>query len=179
MIAIDIDETICEYVYGMIVKYGPPVVWAEGLEKMFPSADLKMHFEQHNHDLFISSLLPTPDASKAMWLLKYLGVPFCYMTARLPVHRAVTQNWLDMNFFPPAQLILCDDKREEIRNRKDITAIVDDQPKYLDVANKEGIGTYVFDKPWNHDVVYGTRVLNWLHAIHQIKRDLNLYMWQV
>jgi hypothetical protein len=179
MIAIDIDETICEYMYGMIVKYGPPAQWSEGLEVMFPGADLKIHFEPANHDLFLSSLLPVPDASRALWLLKYLGVPFCYMTARKPVHRQVTQTWLEINLFPNAQLILCEDKCETIRERKDITAMIDDQFKYLEVGAQEGLGLYVFDKPWNHDFLIGTRVLSWLHAIHQIRRDLNLYMWQV
>lgn len=182
MIAIDIHDTIGDYIYAMIVRYGPPTDWPQDghrtLHRMWPNVDMDTHFEPQNHTLFLAQVPAFLEAPNSVWRLRQMGLDFCYFTATPPVYYDVIKTWLSMHNFPPAKIRMADgwtEKATALEEYDDIQLLIEDSPSTLNAAADLGISTYIYDRPWNRDVVVGTRVLNWNHILWQLTRDLSLY----
>ncbi len=178
MIAIDIHDTLGDYILAMCQRYGPPKQWpGDGhntLDRMWPSVDMRAHFTPDNHGAFLSTVPVFLDAPNSVWRLRQMGFEFCYFTATPPMYRAAVTDWIGINLFPPAELRMADgwdNKGEALKKMEDITMLIDDSPATLLAAVDLGITVYVYDRPWNRDVTVGTRVVGWHHLLWQLGRD--------
>ena len=182
MIAIDIHDTLGDYILAMCQRYGPPKTWpTDGLrtlDGMWPAVDMTAHFDPSNHGPFLSIVPHFFDAPNAVWRLRQMGLTFCYFTATPEKYRDVMVDWLELRLFPPAEMRMAESwtqKAEALAEMDDISMIIEDSPTTLLAAADLGISCYVFDRPWNRDVTVGTRVCGWTHLLWQITRDLSLY----
>ncbi len=182
MIAIDIHDTLGDYILAMCQRYGPPQHWPNGgeygLGMMWPSVDMAAHFEPENHGPFLATVPHFFDAPNSVWRLRQMGLEICYFTATPPIYQQIMRDWLELRSFPPAELRMADgwDKKSEALLRyDDISIIIEDSPTTLLAAADLGISCYVYDRPWNRDVTVGTRVMGWQHLLWQLTRDLSLY----
>jgi hypothetical protein len=178
MLAIDVHDVIAEFMVGMAMRFGTPKTWVWGLQENWPLLDLTKFFETDYQAAFLAGLNPVPDAVEGTWYLHKMGVPFFYFTAAAPEMREVTELWMKAHLFPKAELVIAKGttaKGEALRKLRNVTAILDDGPQIHGVAAEEGIHSYVFDRPWNRDVIFGTRVLGWRHFCYQIAGDLSLF----
>lgn len=182
LIAIDIHDTLGDYILAMCQRYGPPKRWpGDGrntLEGMWPSVDMAAHFEPGNHGPFLSTVPVFAEAPNSVWRLRQMGLEFCYFTATPPIYRQQISDWLEIHLFPHAELRMAEgweNKAEALKQYTDIQMIIEDSPSTILAAVDLGISAYVFDRPWNRDVTVGTRVMGWYHLLWQIRRDLSLY----
>jgi hypothetical protein len=136
------------------------------------------HFEPQNHALFLAQVPVFIEAPNAVWRMRQMGLEFCYFTATPPIYNKVIRTWLESNNFPPAEIRMADgwtEKAQALDNYNDIQALIEDSPTTLTAAVDKGIHCYVYDRPWNRDITFGTRVMGWNHIIWQLTRDLSLY----
>ncbi len=182
MLAIDIHDTLGDYILAMCQRYGPPKHWpVDGhrtLHRMWPGTDMTAHFEPENHGPFLATVPHFFDAPNSVWRLRQMGIPFVYFTATPPIYRQVISDWLELRMFPQAELRMADgwtQKAEALKDYDDISMLIEDSPTTLLAAADLGITCYVYDRPWNRDITVGTRVMGWQHLLWQITRDLSLY----
>ena len=178
VIAIDVDDTICNYVPGFVHEHGWPESFGRAysnrgiLQTQWPSVDLEKHFEDANHIEFCRALLPIDGAFSACHILLGNGFPIVYLSRRPASHKQMTLEWLRTWEFPVAPLFCAGsgEGKQTMMQNLDIAAIVDDNPEDIYNARSMGLATFIIDRPWNRDVPGLYRCFGWTHILGVIDK---------
>lgn len=167
----DIDDTIREYVLGMVRRYGWPKTFeAERLEQMF-DINWGEHWRTGNHASFLMGLMPFEGAQEALWALATV-YSICYVTATRPggIEETVTRLWLKRHGFPRGQAWFFktfDAKAKflvEHAGYRDV--VIDDLGSVLSpVYERTSAITIVMNAPWNRGVQAHWRVDSWSDVV--------------
>ena len=147
-IVLDIDDTLADFFGALEERLGPAVdVSIESLEVMFPGDEL-VHYLQS--DDFHREMLPLDGAARGVnWLLDS-GNDLLYVTARAPDLEQLTQEWLDQWGFPKAALhCIGREAKKKLLRSEPYDIMIDDQQRYLHVAQESGKRTIAIERPWN------------------------------
>ncbi len=144
-IGLDIDGVICDFIGGIE-------------RKLYPiDGDFVPLIPTHWNDPLVVHMLEEVRGDKEFWLglrpllpSTHLPIqPVVYITQR-SVDKEITQEWLDKNGFPHANLVsLTGGSKLQacIDNKVDI--FVDDKYETYEELNQNGVFCYLFDQPWN------------------------------
>ena len=74
--------------------------------------------------------------------------PIVYVTHR-PIDTEVSKQWLEKNHFPCVPVETVNGNKSEVLKKYNIDIFVEDKYENFVQLNKEGIFTYLLDRPWN------------------------------
>lgn len=190
IIWIDIDDTISKS-YELLVKIFNPLlglsfryeqITCYYLENVPELAHIKFDWHglyqdilSNKHDLFE----PIEWSRNCLKKIKDSGKSIVAITARQPIHRKNTENWLQNHFtwlvdgvhFLGTLETYTLSKAETCKNLWVEYMIEDNIDHCLDLAN-HGVRTYLIEQPWNcqreekHPLI--TRVKNWEEILHYL-----------
>lgn len=145
LVAVDIDDTLADYVGQMTKYFGPPEggLNSGSLESMWPKADWEEAFEggrfHETMQVIQGSLEGVREIQKRADIV--------YFSARRPEMSFVTANWLRENGFPPAPIVCIGRERKKALLRNGwFDVVIDDLPRYLDSFKGK---KYIHRRPWN------------------------------
>ena len=158
MLALDLDDTIADFMGQMVAFYGKPMNGFRGsLESMYPHLDVKAIISNPN---FYKTLRPIDGAWK---MLHYLDNrhDLIYLSARDSELQDVTAEWLQTWGFPHVPLLCVgrEGKLILLKQTNFITLLVDDMEIFL--LAKQG-NAIVYNQPWNQSLSF-TRIQSWRH----------------
>ena len=158
-IFIDIDDVLAETFSAIENRFGKAADPSlEDLTVMFPGADVNSIIEGVE---FYMEIPPIEGAVLGVnWLLKK-GYEASYLSSRPSSVEEATQEWLKIYNFPniPMQCLGRDSKKEALK-ASDYDLLIDDQIRYLDVAQESGRMVIAMTNPWNNSWG-GVKVEGW------------------
>lgn len=141
-VGLDIDEVLCDFIGGWSKRYGDvPVAHHWSFDRRMIERFNEMRDSRTLDDFFLSlEAIQTP--------AELPFEPVCYITSRHMIDISVTQEWLHLNGFPDAPVIITKEKDKAcIENKLDI--FVDDNFSNFRSITKAGILCYLYDQPHN------------------------------
>jgi len=160
MLAVDLDDTIADFMGQMISFYGKPVTgFSYSLRKMYPHLDIDAIICDPE---FYRTLLPIDKAQEAMWWLNHTN-KLIYLSARSPELRDVTAEWLDKWRFPKAPLFCVGKEGKLILLQQSnlVTTLIDDMEIFL-VAQQDN--AIVYNQAWNCNLLF-PRISSWRYYV--------------
>jgi len=158
-IIIDIDDVLAETFEAIENRFGKATDPSlEDLSEMFPGADVSSIIESVE---FYIEIPPIEGAASGVnWLLEQ-GHQASYLSSRPSSVEEATREWLQMHAFPglPLQCLGRDAKKEALGS-SDYDLLIDDQVRYLNVAQEHGKVAIAMANPWN-SAWGGVRVEGW------------------
>lgn len=149
MIAIDLDDTIADFMGGFVKKYGPPLCGGRldtSLRMMYPHLDIDAIVRE---PAFYLKLVPIEGAQRVLYKLSSMN-SLIYLSARDPSLQDITVKWLRGWGFPAAPLICAgtEGKLMMLRRTNFIQILIDDMELFLRAASS-GVHVIAYTQPWN------------------------------
>ena len=154
VVALDIDDTLADFVGHMVSVYGEPVfesMSSGSLEVMWPHIDWGTALA----DEILTRDMPVMDGSLELAHDLACRAPIAYVTARPKELSWVTSKWLSYHGFPPAPVAcLGKELKAGFLRSGMFKLIIDDNPKAMRIAQQVGAKRFCVAQPWNEDENY-------------------------
>lgn len=170
LIVLDIDDVLADTIGALEDRLGPADdLGAQHLSEIFTHADLSKVIASREFHLQIP---PLEGAVEGVHGLLARGEQIVYATSRPADMEEPTLAWLRNYDFPELPLT-CGGriaKVELLRNRA-FDLLIDDQVRFLTIAQQRGLGVVAIAYPWNSSWD-GPRVRNWQELEDFIERGV-------
>ena len=154
VVALDIDDTLADFMGYMETIYGEPVFGSRlssSLETMWPHIDWTTALKDEN----LCRGMPVMDGSLELADELACRAPLAYVTARPKELSWVTGRWLEVNGFPPAPVAcLGKELKAGFLRSGMFKLIIDDNPKAMRIAQQVKAKRFCVAQPWNEDENY-------------------------
>lgn len=158
-IILDIDDVLADTVAALEQEWGPAVdPTSESIDDFFPSVDLSQHLHSPAFNLAIP---PVEGAVEGARSILNANHEILYISARIPGLSNATQAWLQSWAFPDKPLH-CVGREVKTMMLQSIQydLLIDDQLKYLKIAEQRGLRALAYAYPWNAAWA-GPRLATW------------------
>jgi hypothetical protein len=158
-IIVDIDDVLADTVAALVREWGPAEdPTSESLQDFFPGVDYQLALQDPAFNL---SIPPVEGSVEGVMRLVKVGHTILYLSARIPGLTDATLEWLNTWQFPGAQLhCVGREAKQAMLRTQPYDLLIDDQLRYLEIAEQRGIRVLAYAYPWNASWG-GPRLTSW------------------